>query len=172
MKWKKQTITTIYVIFFFVVGMSIGKLFTDGLETNFAKPTEIKQYVTDGESKVLVFTTTYGACQHTSTYSDQIKVSFQSQEDLLNSFPGWSIVGGDESQIILNKEVEGYCDEHYKAVLDQDKLTISSLNTDVVLYQINMNGFPLGEEERKKLEEGLQIDSKQELTSFMEDFTS
>lgn len=118
---------------------------------------------------------TYKKCGHqTSKY---IKVPDElvnkTEKELQEKYQEWNIQSFSDTEIILTKEEEGECGEHY---LVQDK------DGNVVIYQILEDGTKkeyektdiwteyLSDSDKKQLQEGIKINGRQELNQLIEDF--
>ena len=158
------------VLVMFSVGLVLGYYFDFFIQTP-AKPTETKQLVTEGTPKELIFVTTY-SCGHTTTYSDHQKIAFHDTQELLGAFPDWSVEDSDENQITLSKAVPTLCDQHYTAKLEGATVTVTQRSTEMTVKQFEIQGKSLSAEETALLTSGVEMNSKEELASFLEDYTS
>ena len=118
---------------------------------------------------------TYKKCGHQR--SKYIKVPDElvnkTEKELQEKYQEWNIQSFSDTEIILTKEEEGECGEHY---LVQDK------DGNVVIYQILEDGTKkeyektdiwteyLSDSDKKQLQEGIKINGRQELNQLIEDF--
>lgn len=118
---------------------------------------------------------THKKCGHQT--SEYLKVPDElvnkTKEELQERYPDWNIQSFSDTEIVLTKEEEGECGEHY---LVQDK------EGNAVIYQILEDGTKkeyektdisteyLSDSDRKQLKEGIRINGKQELNQLIEDF--
>ena len=97
----------------------------------------------------------------------------KTEKELQEKYQEWNIQSFSDTEIILTKEEEGECGEHY---LVQDK------DGNVVIYQILEDGTKkeyektdiwteyLSDSDKKQLQEGIKINGRQELNQLIEDF--
>ncbi len=117
----------------------------------------------------------YKKCGHqTSKY---IKVPEElvnkTKDDLQEKYSDWNIQSFSDTEVVLTKEEDGECGEHY---LVQDK------EGNAVIYQILEDGTKkeyektdisteyLSDSDKRQLEEGIKVNGLQELNQLIEDF--
>lgn len=117
----------------------------------------------------------YKKCGH--QISKYIKVPEElvnkTKDDLQEKYSDWNIQSFSDSEVVLTKEEEGECGEHY---LVQDK------KGNIVIYQILEDGTKkeyektdisteyLSDLDKKQLKEGIKVNGLQELNQLIEDF--
>lgn len=117
----------------------------------------------------------YEECDH--IIKEYIKIPEEyvnlTKEELIEKQDDWEIESFSKDKIILIKQVDGLCNEHY--VLKEN-------NGTIVVYQVDENNNEtlkeetgiaieyLTESDRLRLEEGIRIYGNEELNSTLEDF--
>lgn len=148
--------------------------------TEFAEKQESVIQTMANEDKVspnaiIIFKTYYNACKHTKQDTEETSQELvnMSRQELQEYYKDWKLKGFSNSEIVLYKEIEGFCDEHYK---------LKSKDGNVSIYKLNENGQEvweadtdinvefLPEEDRLKIENGLEIIGKENLNKIIEDF--
>ena len=137
---------------------------------------QVPKKQTDVSSKIyetqISLTQNYQKCGHIVTDNKSQRVSYSSEDELLRRFEDYTITSSNSEKIVLTKNIKGYCPSHFIAVLNNNKITITSLFDAKTVAVIKTFGLSLSEHEKKLLTEGLTIDSEEALSSFIEDFTS
>ena len=117
----------------------------------------------------------YKKCGHTT------ENEFSVPEDIINMnrkqvekyYFGWNIDSFSNSEIVVSKENSGLCDEHY-VVKDIDGLvTVYSTDenhNEALVYSTEIETKYLSEEDIKKLEQGINIVGKENLSALLEDY--
>jgi len=95
------------------------------------------------------------------------------EAELRAKIPEWEIQKFTSSEIVLYKEVNEFCNEHYLLKEKDGSIAVFSLNEDNMekLEEItNISTNYLEEEDLEKLKSGIYINSKKELNKALEDF--
>lgn len=117
----------------------------------------------------------YKKCGHeTSKY---LKISEdlvnKTKKDLQEKYDGWNIEKFSDTEIILNKEEEGECGEHYM-VRDKDgKITVYEILEDGSEKEYEVTDISteyLTETDKINMKQGVKVNGKQELNKLIEDF--
>ena len=118
----------------------------------------------------------YKQCNHMIETSEEIKDNESinlTQEEFKQKYPDWEIQRFTPTEIIIYKEVDDFCNEHYK---------IKENDGNIAIYKINKNGNEtlekmtdisiayLTNEDAEKIEKGITVYSKKELNKTIEDF--
>lgn len=98
----------------------------------------------------------------------------KTEEELEKKYSDWKIKEFSKEKVVLYKEEDNYCGEHY-LIKDVDGLiTIYSMdNTDEIKERIditNIETIYLPETDQENLKEGIKIYSEQQLNKLIEDF--
>ena len=98
----------------------------------------------------------------------------KTEDEVKNLYKDWKIEEFYENKVILFKEVDGICDEHFYITLGEEFVEIYKIidkKESRVLYKTTqINKMYLAEEDIKKLEEGISIYGRDILSSVIEDF--
>lgn len=115
-------------------------------------------------------------CNHISLEFVDLPTEFinKTEDEIASLNREWKIEEFFENKVILYKEVEGICDEHFYITLGDEFIEIYKFidgKKNKILYKTtNVNKMYLTEEDIKKLGEGISIYGKDILSSVMEDF--
>lgn len=139
---------------------------------------EIK--VSETETKVspnaeLVIKKYYKECGHTTeevrkATNDMVNKTQKEVEEL---YPDYKIENFDNNKIVLLKEEEGQCDEHYIVKDENSNIVIYKLLTDGTkeIYQnTGISTEYLPETDKINLRDGIKIFGRENLNSVIEDF--
>lgn len=117
----------------------------------------------------------YKECGHTT--SEYLKIPEElvnkTQEDLEEKYQDWKIEKFSDTEIILSKEEDGECGEHYIVRDNNGKVTIYEILEDgsEKEYEITDIGAEyLTETDKINMQNGVRINGKQSLNQFIEDF--
>ena len=117
----------------------------------------------------------YKECGHTTEEIREVTNDMvnKNKEEMENLYPDYKIENFENNKIILLKEEEGQCDEHY---------IVKDENTNIVIYKILVDGTEeiyqntgistefLPETDKINLKDGIKIFGKENLNSLIEDF--
>ncbi len=125
----------------------------------------------------LVIKKNYKKCGHDSL--DAMTVPLElinfSKDDLQEKYEGWKIEMFSEEQVILSRNIDSNCDEHYM-IKEQDgkvfvykELTENKLN---LLERLDLNIELLSEEDKESLKAGVKLYGSEDLANWKENYTS
>lgn len=116
----------------------------------------------------------YKGCSHTTSSYNNIKEELvnKTKKEFEKEYSDWQIEKFTSNEIVIYKEVQGDCGEHY---------IVRSKNGQVIIYQKTENGEEeylktdisteyLPETDRLQIERGIEINGKQQLNQLMEDY--
>ena len=117
----------------------------------------------------------YKTCGHLVEKSQNIEQNLinLTEEQLKNQFPEWEIQKFTPEQIVLYKELEEFCNEHYKLKIENGYVRIYELDeqkNEKLLKSTDISSEYLTPEDLKKLKTGVEIYTKKELNKTIEDF--
>ena len=95
------------------------------------------------------------------------------EEELKKKFPDWELQKFTSSEIVLYKEVDEFCNEHYLLKEKDGTIAVFSLdenNNEKLERKTNIFTNYLEEDDLEKLRSGIYINSKKELNKALEDF--
>lgn len=140
---------------------------------NIVEISNVKEKTTP--NTLLIYKTYYTKCKHYINKYKDIDISLVNltQNEFKDLNKGWRIEEFSSQQVVLVKEVEEFCGEHYKLKLIDGKL---------IIYQIDENGKEteyeitditeefLTKEDVLKLKDGIVVYGKENLSSTIEDY--
>ena len=95
------------------------------------------------------------------------------EEELKEKFPDWEVQKFTETEIVLYKELNEYCNEHYVLKEKDGNIAIYKLDEnkkEEFIETTEISTDYLEEEDLKRIKEGIFINTKKELNKTLEDF--
>ena len=95
------------------------------------------------------------------------------KQEVQNEYQDWEVIGFESGKVILYKEFEGECGEHFKLHLEDGKIVIYLLNkdgTETLYEKTNISSEYLTETDLINIQDGLEVYGKEELNKIIEDF--
>lgn len=142
--------------------------------------TENEITVSSAEEKVspnadLVIKKYYKKCDHTTKeYVELPKEMINlTQEELEKQYKEFEVESFSSNEVVLIKEEEGYCNEHYLVRTENGRLVIYQINEagDQKLYErTEISTEYLPQVDMSELEQGIKVYGKEELNSLLENF--
>lgn len=117
----------------------------------------------------------YITCNHTiNEYKDlpQALVN-KTKEDLQKIYEDWNIESFSSNEIILSKECEGECGEHFIVKDEDGKVVIYRIKEDgeEELYEkTEISTEYVTQTDKIRMKDGVKVNGKEELNQFIEDF--
>lgn len=101
-------------------------------------------------------------------------ITLKYQKELLDDIAGKDNVAATSSQTVTLKDGETVMADYYVARLEEDKIAVyvSVNQKEAFLYSMDIYETDFPKEDIEKLRNGIIFNTRQELTSFEEDFTS
>lgn len=192
---KKTIIILISIFFIVTLGVYLGVTMFDNTNKNVYNQSIYNNMIAQEENiellaietsnvekekttpnTLMIYKTYYTKCNHYVKEYRDIDVSLVNftEDELKEKFRNkWDINEFSSEEIELSKEVEEYCNEHYKIKLE---------NSSIVIYHIDENGLEavyehtgitteyLTEEDILKLTAGIYVYGKENLSSTIEDY--
>ena len=117
----------------------------------------------------------YKGCKHESFEFIDLPSELinKNKEEIQEAYGDWKVEEFFENKVILYKEVEGICNEHFLITLGQEFIEIYKFtdeNNKVLFETTNISREYLTEQDILKLENGIKIYGKDKLNSVIEDF--
>ncbi len=117
----------------------------------------------------------YNKCEHLIEKKKTIEKAYVNltEDELKNKFLDWEVQKFTPTEIVLYKEMNGFCNEHYLLKEEDGYIAIFSLdekNNETLLKNTDISIKYLEEEDLKRIKEGIYINSKKELNKTIEDF--
>ena len=95
------------------------------------------------------------------------------EEELKQKFQDWEVQKFTESEIVLYKEIDDFCNEHYVLREKNGNIAVFSIdqnNNEELVKVTDISIEYLEEADLEKLKSGIYINSKKELNKTLEDF--
>ena len=141
-------------------------------------PEEIE--TTSQEEKIspnclLVLKKYYEECNHTIKEYVDIPQDLVNgtEEDLKKEYPYWQIEKYSSSEIILYKEFNSNCGQHFVVKEDEGKITVYKINENneqEIYEKTEISVEYLSETDKSKISEGIRVNGIEELNQLLEDF--
>ena len=117
----------------------------------------------------------YGECQHTINEYIDISESLVNgtEEDLKKEYPNWEIQKYSSNEIILYKEFNSNCGQHFILRNDEGKITIYKINEnneEEVYEKTEISVDYLTETDKIEIQNGIRVNGIEELNQLIEDF--
>ena len=117
----------------------------------------------------------YNECKHTINEYTDIPQNLVNgtQEDLKNEYPNWEIKEYSSNQIILYREFNSNCDQHFILKNDNGKITVYKINEnneEEVYEKTEISIDYLTETDKIEIQNGIRVNGIEELNQLIEDF--
>ena len=125
----------------------------------------------------MVIRKNFKLCGHTTVNRMNIPMEMvnYTESELEKKYTGWNIEKFTQEEVILSKEIEANCDEHYVLRIEEEKLKIySQITEDKYNYidELNIQIELLPSLELAELEHGIEVYGEEELNNLVENYTS
>ena len=117
----------------------------------------------------------YKVCEHlveTRNNIEQADVNL-TEEELKQKFPDWEIQRFTPNEIVLYKEINDFCNEHFMLKEEEGYIAIYKLDKDnkAEFFQTTeISTDYLAEEDLSKIKNGIKVYTQKELNKTLEDF--
>lgn len=118
----------------------------------------------------------YSECDHLLKYSkkDIKNLVNMTEEKLANKYPDWEIKEFSMDKVVLYKEEQDYCGEHFLVKDVNGVVTIYTMNNeDEIKERVEITEIEtkyLTETDQEDLKEGIKVYTEQKLNKLIEDF--
>jgi hypothetical protein len=117
----------------------------------------------------------YMGCGHLKTqYSElPIEIINLTENEVKDLYNEWNVEKFSSDEVVLSKDVDGICDEHYILKLGEDNIDVYNIDEEgeTKLYKsTNISTDYLTSEDIQNLEEGITVYGISNLNSALEDF--
>lgn len=124
---------------------------------------------------ILMLKKYYKKCDHTINEYVEIpqEIVNMNKEQVQMQYPDWEIIGFEKGKVILYKEFDDVCGEHFKLKIEDGKIIIYIINrdgTESVYEKTNISSEYLTETDLINMQDGLEVYGKEELNQIIEDF--
>lgn len=118
---------------------------------------------------------TYNKCGHTTSEYIAIPKELvnKTRWDLEEKYTGWTIDKFSDTQIVISKEEEGECGEHYIVKDKEGKVVIYKLLEDGTENEYEVTDISteyITDTDKINMKNGIKVNGKQELNQLIEDF--
>lgn len=124
---------------------------------------------------LLILKKYYDECNHTiNEYVDVPQDLVNgTDEDLKKEYPYWQIEKYSSNEIILYKEFNSNCGQHFVLREDEGKITVYKINEnneEEIYEKTEISVEYLSETDKGKISEGIKVNGIEELNQLLEDF--
>ena len=117
----------------------------------------------------------YEECKHTINEYVDIPQDLVNgtEEDLKNEYPYWQVEKYSSNEIILYKEFNSNCGQHFVLRENNGKITVYKINEnneEEVYENTEISVEYLSETDKSKISEGIKVNGIEELNQLLEDF--
>lgn len=149
------------------------------IEDNMVEVTNTLEIMNQDEkttpNTLMVYTTYYTKCSHYINDYQDIDVTDVNltEDDLKEKYRNWKISSFSPEQVNFEREVEGFCNQHFKLKMVDDHIIIYQINEDSqeTEYEVTeITSEYLTQEDILKLQEGIIVYGKENLSSVLEDY--
>lgn len=117
----------------------------------------------------------YDECSHFDYEEAELPVELVNltKQEVEDYYADWEVEKFSEDELVLAKEINGYCNEHFLIRLDDETVNVYQMGTlgDLKEYKkTDISRDYLPEEDVEKLEEGITVFGEGKLSSALEDF--
>lgn len=117
----------------------------------------------------------YNECQHTINEYIDIPQDLVNgtQEDLKKEYPNWEIQKYSSTEIILYREFDSNCGQHFILRNDNGKITVYKINEnneEEVYEKTEISVEYLTETDKIEIQNGIRVNGIEELNQLIEDF--
>lgn len=139
------------------------------------KTTSSNEIIKVSPNAVIIFKIKYNKCGHTLNEYRNVNVNEVnlSKEEIEKLYMSWNVLNFSEKEIILSKEIEESCNQHYIISEKDGYLAIYIINDmgNVMLKEVtSISTKYLTEADFIKLKIGIRVNGLEELNSKLEDF--
>lgn len=144
-------------------------------ETETAKTTSITEEKVSANA-ILILKKYYIKCEHTINEYVELPKELvnMNKEEVEKQYPEWEVIGFSPDKVILYKEFNDKCGEHFKIKIEDGKIVIYLENKqgiDEEYLKTNISSEYLTEADLINMkDDGLEIYGKEELNKIVEDF--
>ena len=123
----------------------------------------------------ITFKETYEGCGHTKVDFVEVPEDFVnlSKEELKDKYSDWNIEKFTDTDIILSKDFEGSCDEHFIVKDVNGVVTVFKIKEDGTEEEYQITDIAteyLTDTDKIEMEKGIRVNGKQNLNQLIEDY--
>ncbi|KXZ39417.1 BofC C-terminal domain-containing protein [Alkalithermobacter thermoalcaliphilus JW-YL-7 = DSM 7308] len=188
---KKTSKIPILVLAFAMLlgGLYIGKFLEKKEETQVIKPIVADNVSEDIQDKgivlkkgsIITFKTLFTKCndvvEKTENIPDQLVGADEEnvKKYIKSNYPAWNLIEFDQNMIVLFREINSYCQDHYEIGQEEGKLVIYKYDEEGRKQVVEKTEYPiehLPEIDQEKIKNGIVVNSLEEVNQLLEDFGS
>ena len=151
---------------------------TDEYEEMVQSNTLVEETSSDGEkispNCSIIFRRHYNDCGHTIEQYSSIPTELvnKTEEDLQEQYQGWTIEEFSRNQIILSRDFDSECGEHYVLREKDGKVAVylKTGDTEELVEETDIATEFLTETDRIELQNGIEANGRVELNQLIEDY--
>ena len=151
---------------------------TDEYEEMLESNTLVEETSSEGEkispNCSIIFRRYYNDCGHTIEQYSSIPTELvnKTEEELQEQYEGWTIEEFSRNQIILYREFDSECGEHYVLREKDGKIVVYLKTGDIeeIVEETDIATEFLTETDRIKLQNGIEANGRMELNQLIEDY--
>ncbi|WP_069649380.1 BofC C-terminal domain-containing protein [Caloranaerobacter ferrireducens] len=134
-----------------------------------------------GPNTVIEYINYYKKCNDTLTQivePEKAIINFNEEDYkkyLETNHPDWQLLSFSSEKVIVKRELDRYCPNHYIISVKDNKIAIFKFNDmgeKVLVEIINKSVSTLKEIDQEKLKKGIVVDSEEEIGDILENFIS
>ena len=140
-----------------------------------ALATDVREEDKVSPNATLILKTNHKDCGHTTKEEVDVPVEIvnKNQKEVSQIYPQWEVIGFSPDEIVLYREVEGICNEHYVLKEREGFLAIYTKNENgeeklKEVTSISLEYLP--QDDIDKIKDGIEVTGEEELNSVLEDF--
>ena len=142
-------------------------------EQNATAVTSVEERVS--ANAILILKKYYIQCDHTINEYVELPKELvnMTKDEVQKHYPDWEVIGFEKGKVILYKEFDEVCGEHFKLRVENGKVVVYIVDNDgnESLYEkTNISSEYLTETDLINMQDGLEIYGKEELNQIIEDF--
>ncbi len=117
----------------------------------------------------------YDECSHFDYEEAELPTELVNltKQEVEDYYADWEVEKFTEDDLVLSKEINGYCDQHFLIRLDEENVNVYQMGTLGELKEYKKTDISrdyLPEEDIESLEEGITVFGEGKLSSALEDF--
>lgn len=173
MKKRRALISVFIIAFMLCIPFSIRRNIPDPAERGSDHAAE--QAAAELEKQLslhasVTWVTNCMGCGHTYSFSDASSVIGFTRDELASSFPEWSIKSFTREYALLERNIEGYCPEHFLLFYEQKRLSVYTVTEPWLklekLMSFDPSPYLFTEDELDELKNGAAFNSLIELDRY------
>ena len=151
---------------------------TDEYEEMVQSNTLVEETSSEGEkispNCSIIFRRHYNDCGHTIEQYSSIPTELvnKTEEDLREQYPGWTVEEFSRNQIILSRDFDSECGEHYilREKAGKEVVYLKTGDTEELVEETDIATEFLTETDRIELQNGIEANGRVELNQLIEDY--